>query len=107
MAFLLATNKQQQRTNPFLEIALFGGRFLIGVVGLGFVWGEKISRISDFYELAINATICQIFARQILKIRFHCEFKLIDKDGFECRDIVLLIEQQHCLLVFNRINSPE
>jgi hypothetical protein len=48
-----------------------------------------------------------LFALCSLKIRVHRKFKLIHKNLFERLDIRLLIKDEHRLLVFERIDSPE
>ena len=42
-----------------------------------------------------------------LKIRLHCKFKLINKNWFKRRDIVLLVEEQHSFFVVNGIYCSE
>ena len=42
-----------------------------------------------------------------LKISYYRKLKLINKDLLESRIIVLLIKDQHCFLVFNRIYCSE
>ena len=41
------------------------------------------------------------------KISFNSKFKLIDKDGLNRINIILFIENQHCLFVFYCINCSK
>ena len=41
------------------------------------------------------------------EVRLYGEFKLLHKDFFECRDIILLIENQHGFLVIDGIYTTE
>lgn len=42
-----------------------------------------------------------------LKIGLDCEEELVDENAFECSNIILFVEHQHCLFVINRIHCAE
>lgn len=57
-------------------------------------WPFCLRQISNNQKTAIKCSdLPNLGFSKILKVRFYGELKLIDKDGFECRYIVLLIEQ--------------
>ena len=62
-----------------------------------------------FFKRQFNSTGSKFATVQnaVLEIRLHGKFELFHKDFLECRDIILLIENQHGFLVIDGFYSTE